>query len=262
MTRPWLLALLLSIPACAVDAGDDSPDTGQAEQEVSWTQIQTFSATTSGLHTWDNVAPNSAACFLAGIDGNFQATDSTELLMGVQSGSPGQQVTIWNNANHPVSVTIACVMNVTNKHENILWRQTFGDVWYSGTASTSCFLSSIGAANHGLNAYSDGIAIDQGFGNNWRMHGASGGFMDARMICFDGPLNQGIWGGAWNAPGSTGGPLASNAAGGVACGLTGVGGQFSFNSLSSGVKITYDSLNTIWRWTLSDFKHGQVECIK
>jgi hypothetical protein len=271
MTIPTLLLVsLLAIPACAVDDGsgeDDlgDVDTGTTEQAVTGTSVRTFTSTAFGMTTWNDIASGpGTACFLAGVDGNMQAANSNESLLGVYPAGDQWYVTIYNNANHPVSITVACVSGVTNVTDQIFWHGT-ADTWQSGTANTHCFLTSIGGANHGFSQFDDDVRIDKGFGNNWRFHGTiatANGFMDARMVCFDATYGEGAWGGAWTAMGTVGGPLASNAAGGVACGLTGLGGDFGFSNLSSGVKITYDRLNTQWAWTLSDIKQGSVECIK
>lgn len=261
---------LLAMSACALDDGTDQDnlddiDTGTAEQAVTSTTLHTYSSTTYGMTTWENIAPTAGtACFLAGVDGNMQAVNDYESLLGVYPEGDHYAVTIYNNANHPVSITVACVSGVTAVTDQIFWHPQFGDTWQTGNANTHCFLTSIGAEHHGFSQFNDNVKITRQ-GNTFIFGGTiatANAFMDARMVCFDATQGMGIWGGAWTAMGTVGGPLASNAGGGVACGLTSLGGDFGFNSLSSGVNISYDRAAGGWKWTLSDIKQSTAECFR
>ena len=276
------LALLLSSVAFAgcVDASGDSPDeteagsdttapeTGSTEQAVSWTSLAWHSCTSLNC-SWSLGDPATSTCVIAGITGKL-AGDTSGYPSGVTVVNNG---TYWGlyvmNPNYEnISVMTTCIPNTGHRVEGS---------WYANSAATlipagsgvnrKCFLS--GVVNYNGKAFStwdsnttisrDPDGVDYWIGGS--MPSGSSARIDAR--CVDIPVNYGDWGVWWGYNYTTTQNLAFNpAAGGVACALTGLGGQFNSTSTSNGAYINYDSGSRYWNWTLSPGVHAYAECFQ
>lgn len=81
--------------------------------------------------------------------------------------------------------------------------------------------------------------------------------------CVDVATSQGVWQYGNGAATTFTGNLAYNpASGGVACGLTGIGGVFNTANPNKGAWISYDSSTRYWNWTLTPYTGAYALCVK
>lgn len=238
----------------------DDSELGETAQQVTSTTLNTFTCTTSSPPCNFNLGTaTNRACFISGIRGgvSFSSINSngTDFILTVYRPLGGTPATAITTCVTPAS-------NVTNTY----WNTNIApSIQIAGTtASTRCFLAHVAASGGGLTNYNDSIRTWRDSAGHWFIGGSKQvGYLSARAICFDGAISIGEWGWGQGVPGSITGNLASNSAGGVACGLTEIGGMFGINNATNdGVFIDYLSGSQQWIWTLKNYKHGAADCIK
>lgn len=230
---------------------------GETAQEVTSTTLSSHTCSTT-VPCEFTVGPADSTCFLAGIRGKAA---------GSYVGVGGNTLTIYAPANGvPITATTACVTPATNVTSQ-RWNINFGVSSVqipNTTASSRCFLNIFSGQAGGLTHYNDSIKTWREPNGTWRVGGnADGGsYLSGGAVCFDVATNKGEWSWGQAVPGSITGNLASNAGGGVACGLTELGGVFTTNAGSDGVHLGFNSAANQWVWTLVNFKHAFANCIK
>lgn len=240
----------------------DPDELGETAQEVTSTALSSHTCSTTSPCNFNLGTATNRACFLAGIRGAAAGSFVAVLATG------GDNVlTIYAPTNGvPITATTVCVQpaaNVTSQR----WNTNFGVssvAIANTTASSRCFLNIFSGQGGGLTHYNDSIRTWREPNGTWRIggHADAGSYLSGGAICFDVAANKGEWSWGQGVPGSITGNLASNAGGGVACGLTELGGVFTTNSGSDGVHLGFNSAANQWIWTLVNFKHAFANCIK
>ncbi len=256
-TLASLLVPFTLLAGCVDDPTADELDPeelGETAQEVSSTSLSSHTCSTTSPCNFTLAANHT--CFLAGIRGKAA---------GSYVGITGNVLTIYAPTNGvPITATTACVTPAANV-VSARWNTNFGvpSVTIPGTtASSRCFLNIFSGQAGGLTHTGDTIRTFKENGV-WKVGGSTvaGSYLSGGAVCFDVASNQGSWGWTQGA-GSITGDIASNSTGGVACGLTQLGGVFNTNSSSDGVHIGYNSAASQWIWTFVNFKHATANCIK
>lgn len=261
----------LALAGCAVD-GETEEDLGDVEtstteQAVSWTALQWHSCTSQSC-TISLGSSTDRTCFLAGLRGKL-ASGLTGYPAGanvVNNGSWGWRLVIENPGYEDISAMTTCIPNTANR-VSASWQagQPATAIPPGPSATRRCFLG--GMWNRSSTAFST-------FASNtkvWRDRNTHflGGTMPGgsnllvHATCVDVPTHQGeyAWGNGVSA--SYAGNLTYNpASGGVACGLTGIGGQFTTNNPGRGVIINYDAGTRWWNWSMSGWTGGNSLCVK
>ncbi|MEO8702593.1 MAG: hypothetical protein ABI867_21295 [Kofleriaceae bacterium] len=248
-----------------IDTDDEVADT---EQAVTSTALSNWTCSNTHFCNFDLGTASNRACFLAGIRGGaaLQGNPGNGSLSGIWiDGNNHFQLTIYpptGLGNVPITVTTTCVTPGAH-YSNTHWSPDQGSSVVIGgtTSATRCFLSQVAMLGGGMTHYNDSVRVWKS-GSTWRIGGSTqSGFVDGNAICFD-ATDVGDWGWGQGVSGSITGNLNSNVGGGVACGLTEIGGVFTTNSSSDGVWIDYQARGMQWIWTLVNFKHGAATCIK
>lgn len=245
---------------------DDDPATASTEQAVSWTwttwhDCSSLSCTKSLGSTADRT------CFVAGITGKLSG-GSSQYPAGVNVVNNGSYwgLYIRNPSYQNIGVMTTCINNTAN-------RVTAS--WDSGTAAKlipagpnatrRCFLGGVyNYTSSGFSSFSTNARV-------WRdgnAHFIGGTFPTGSKnrifaTCVDIATSQGAWQYGNGAATTFTGNLAYNPlSGGVACGLTGIGGAFNTADPNKGVWISYDSGTRYWNWTLTPYAGGYALCVK
>ncbi len=266
MRHSWF-ALVLMVGCVDADDPEDAAELGETEQEVSSTVLETFTCSTTPSCRFDLGSDSNRACFLAGIRGPA----------GGLGGSFGSYTSIydtgstWALAVYPpaggtLKVTTACVSPAGNVTKQ-LWNSTFptsAEQIPNTTPQSRCFLSIFSGQAGGLTHYNDSIKTWKDSAGKWWIGGSTVGdsYLSGGAICFDVAVNHSTWAWGQGSSGSITGDIGSNSTGGVACGLTELGGKFTTNSTSDGVHINYLSGSAQWIWTFVNYKHAHANCIK
>ncbi len=261
----------LSLAAgCGVDDELDPSeevDTTTAEQAVSWTSLSWHSCTSQHCA----VGLGSSAdrtCFLAGIQGKL-ASGSGGYPAGanvVDNGSWGWILWIENPGYEDISVMTACIPNTANRVTAYWQTGTPAKEIAPGPSSTRrCFLSGVYSyGSTGFSTFSSNVKV-------WRdgNYHYIGGDMPAGSndtifaTCVDVATNQGEYAYGNGTSSTVSGNLTYNpSSGGVVCGLTGFGGQFTTNNPGRGVIIDYNASTRYWNWTLSPWTGANALCVK
>lgn len=266
-----LLLIPLALSACIdPELADEEPtadELGETAQELTSSAFGNYTCSTAPSCSFNLGSATNRACFIAGVRGAAGNVGS-----GLGSYSAVNQVgsdyilTIFPTAGRAITITTGCVKPAANV-TTTRWTTNFGvpSVEIPGTtASSRCFLNIVGGSNAGLTHYDDSIKTWKS-GNKWYLGGTAVGssYLTAGAICFDVASTQLVdtWG--QGVSGSITRNLSSNAAGGVGCGLTEIGGRFTTtDNALDGVWIDYLSGSAQWIWTLKNFKHGIAACIK
>ncbi len=266
LTTSWpsLLVPFALLSGCVDDPtlSDDPDELGETAQEVTSTALSSFTCSSSSPPCNFNLGTaTNRACFLSGIRGAAAGSLSV-----IGSNGTDYILTVYAPSNGvPITVTTTCVIPASNV-TSTLWNTNFGVPSVqipNTTASTRCFLSKFSSQAGGLTNYNDSIRTWRDSNGNWFLGGTrQTGYLSGGAICFDGATNKGEWSWGQAVPGSITGNLASNAGGGVACGLTELGGVFTTNAGSDGVHLGFNSAANQWIWTLVNFKHAFANCIK
>ena len=270
MKRIGMICLLssLALAGCVMEPGDEDQvdvETATAEQAVSWTSLQWHSCTS--LDCTVNLGSSAdRTCFIAGIRGKL-ASGSTAYPAGaniVNNGSWGWNLYIENPSYEDISVMTTCIPNTAN-------RVTAS--WQSGSAATTippgpnstrrCFLSGVwNRSSTAFGAFASNTKVWRD-GNTHFLGGSLPGNATVFATCVDIATNQGEWAYGNGSPNPFSGNLAYNpASGGIACGLTGIGGQFTTNNPGRGVIIDYNSGTRYWNWSISGWTGGNALCFK
>lgn len=247
--------------------GADEVETSSTEQAVSWTALNTYSCN-SDLDCQFNLGSSSdRTCFLAGIRGRL-AAGITGYPAGaniVDNGSWGYNLYIKNPSYDDITVTTICIGNHSNK-ATASWNGGAATQIPAGPNSTRrCFLS--GIYNYNSTAFSTWSTNTKVWrdGNVHFLGGTmpSGSNVSVRAVCVDVATNQGEYAYGNGTNSSYSGNLTYNpATGGVACGLTGIGGKFTTVNPGSGVMIGYNSGTRYWNWSMSPWTGGNALCVK
>lgn len=260
-----LFGCSLAMVGCVDQTDDDTESLGETDQAVSSTALNGFTCSNTQYCNFDLGTASNRACFLGGIRG------------AAASGTYGSFSGIWVDSNNhfiltiypptgntPLTVTTVCV-NPGAHYSNTHWTPNFGvsQVQIPGTTSaTRCFLSQVVAESGGMTHYNDSVKTWKDANGAWWVGGSTQtGYVDANATCFD-ATDVGDWAWGQGVPGSITGNLNSNSGGGIACGLTEIGGIFTTNSQTDGVFIDYAARAKQWIWTLVNYKHGYATCIQ
>lgn len=256
VAHAFLPCLLLLSSCVDVDAPLDE-ELGEASQEVGSTALNTFTCSTYPYCIIPLGSKQNRACFLGGIRG-----DAAHAYVAVLDDDVDYQLLVYPKQGSSITVTTVCVASVTNVTTSF-WYMPMQATQISTSPTARCFLTKMSASSGGMTNYNDTVKI-------WRDPTTSAWFLNAYVqtgtistgaICFD-TTNQGEWSWGQGVPGSITGNLGSNATGGVACGLTELGGVFTTNSASDGVHVDYVARTKQWIWTLVNYKHAAANCIK
>jgi len=258
--------------ACVTEEGDaDVPEdevaTSTAEQAVSWTLLRWHSCTARDCTV--NLGPSTdRTCVLAGLRGKL-AGGVPGYPAGaniVNNGSWGWNLYIENPGYEDVSAMSLCIPNTANR-VTAYWNsgQPAKEIPPGPSSTRRCFLSGIWNSNTtGFSTFSSNATVWRD-GNTHFVGGSfpAGSSVAAFATCVDVPTNQGeyAWGNGVSTP-HTGNLTYNPVSGGVACGLTGIGGQFTTNNPGRGVIINYDAGTRYWNWSFSGWTSGNALCVK
>ena len=270
------LCSVLALAGCISEEGegedgellddDLGAETSSTEQAVSWTSLNTFSCN-SDLDCTFNLGPSTnRTCFVAGMRGRLTAGVAGYPAGAkiVDNGSWGYNLYIKNPAYNDITVTAICIGNTANR-TTAFWSGGAATQIPAGTASRRCFLS--GLYNYNSTAFST-FATNTKVWRDGNVHFLGGNLpagsqANVSAVCVDVPTNQGVYEYGNGTSSSFAGNLTYNpASGGVACGLTGIGGQFTTSNPGRGVMIGYNAGTRYWNWTLSPWTGGNVLCVK
>ncbi len=262
---PSLVIPLALLSSCVDDptlADDelDADELGETAQQVTSTTLSSHTCSTTSPCNFNLGAATNRACVISGVRGKAAGAYA-----GIFQFPDRNELTIYAAANGvPLTVTTTCVSPAANVKTQ-RWNTNFGvpSVAIAGTtASSRCFLNIFSGQAGGLTHTGDTIRTFKENGV-WKIGGSTvaGSYLSGGAICFDVATNHSSWGWTQGA-GSITGNIASNSTGGVACGLTQLGGVFNTNSSSDGVHIDYNSAASQWIWTFVNFKSATANCIK
>jgi hypothetical protein len=246
---------------------DDDVETSTTEQAVSWTSLQWHSCTsqecTVNLGSSDN-----RTCVLAGLRGKLSGGISGYPAGAniVNNGSWGYNLYIKNPGYEDISAMTLCIPNTANRTTASWQSSAYATEIAPGPSSTRrCFLSGIYNYNStGFSGFSSNTKVWRD-GNTHFIGGSfpSGSNVRVFATCVDIATNQGTYAYGNGVASSYAGNLTYNpSTGGVACGLTGIGGQFTTNNPGRGVIINYDGGTRYWNWTMSPWTGGNALCVK
>jgi hypothetical protein len=254
-------ALVASATAgCAVQA-DGSPKEGTAAEEsnpganlpvredFSVTYAFVAAAATEGFTQTDMGPASERTCFLSGVTGNLVADPFPEA--GTQVGV---EATIVNGewqlqaaaGGAPLKAFGRCVNTTAGRTAEVEWRtgqsaQKLGAV----TATRQCFLTKLITSSAypptppGFSDKND-LAKVWNDGSNWYVGGSMTGWAWASARCVDVSVYEGGWDYDWESTTQLEGPMTEVV--GATCALTGVGGNFEFNTHEDqGLWITRDA---------------------
>jgi hypothetical protein len=264
------LCSALALAGCVADAEEEEildEQTSTAEQAVSWTSLQWHSCTAKdcavNLGSSDN-----RTCVLAGIRGKLSGGLSGYPAGAniVNNGSWGYNLYIENPGYEDISVMTLCIANTANR-TTAYWQsgQPATEIAPGPSSTRRCFLSGIWNYNTtGFSGFSSNTKVWRD-GNTHFIGGSfpSGSNVRVFATCVDVATNQGEYAYGNGVSSSYAGNLTYNpATGGVACGLTGIGGQFTTANPGRGVIINYDAGTRYWNWTISPWTGGNALCVK
>ncbi|XXT19550.1 hypothetical protein WME94_55940 [Sorangium sp. So ce429] len=279
MNRFATTLFLFSLAGCALDGtevdgtevdGTESPEvageaTASTAQAVSWTS--TTWHTCSGSECSGNLGSTAdRTCFLAGITGALAGGSSLNPVgANVSGATENWRVFIRNPNNNKISVMTTCIANTANR---------VTAHWYTGNAATlipagpsstrRCFLGGVWSLNStGFSTFASNVQVWRD-GNDHFLGGSmpAGSSNSVFATCVDVPTSAGTWAyGNGTASTVTGNISYNPAAGGVACGLTSIGGKLTTASTSNGVVINYNSATRFWNWTFSPWTGADALCV-
>ncbi|WP_375760939.1 hypothetical protein [Corallococcus exercitus] len=240
-------------PAAPEDASLATSEQGVALGGTYWWGTAANGLTSTAIGTSTN-----RTCFLTGVQGNLKGTSWAGV--GVFQYAGNWEIFVNQSNGKALSSGVQCINTATNRTPEVSWydgqaAKLLGAV----TADRRCFLTQVEAAG-GFTANADYARVWND-GYNWYLGGNLGAAGGARAVCVDVPSDAGGW--LWIAgnPGSFTHNLAYNP-GGVACMLSGIGGNFSTSNYTDGVSIDYNSGTRYWEMTVSNSKRGWGNCVK
>jgi len=260
MTKLFYVGSLLLAAGCAVDDGTVETDT--TEQAVSGTVLSWHSCSTYPRCDIDLGTDINTTCVIAGLQGPWGRGGFAAIGTGLHDTE--NWLSIIGINGYTVSVETLCVtpaQHVTSAKYSP--NMSSGPVQIPNTTAASrCFLSQFDFDAGAMNSYNDSIQVwKDARSGNWFVYGSAAGnsFVDVTATCFD-ATDMGSW--AWGQTGgTTTGNIASNVGGGVACGLTEIGGVF--NAVApDGVQIDYVPRAQQFTWTFRGAHHAYSNCIR
>ncbi|NNC19733.1 hypothetical protein HRD49_31105 [Corallococcus exiguus] len=247
-----------AVTETAAPAAPDDAALATAEQGVNLGGTYWWGTSNNGLTSTAIGTSTGRTCFLTGVQGNLKGTSWAGA--GVYQYAGNWQIFVNHTNSKALGTGVQCLDTATNRTPEMAWydgqaAKLLGAV----TASRRCFLTQVEAAG-GFTANSDYARVWND-GYNWYLGGSLGGSGGARAICVDVPTAQGGW--LWIAgnPGTFTHNLDYNP-GGVACLLSGIGGNFNTSNFNDGVSIDYNSGTRYWEMTVSNSKRGWSNCVK
>jgi hypothetical protein len=265
MKRLATACIIFSLSGCISADDTEAPTTDTTEQAVSWTSLAWHSC--SSLSCRVNLGSSSdRTCFLAGISGML-ASGTSSYPAGaniVDNGAWGYNLYILNPNYENIGVMSVCIANTANRVTASWQAGTYATQIAPGPNSTRrCFLSGIYSRNSiGFGSFSSSTLV-WADGNYHYLGGSlpAGANDTAFATCVDIANDVGDY-----AYGNgTGTPFFGNlnynsAPGGVACGLTGIGGQFTTRS-EPGVIVNYDGSSRYWNLSVAPWTGAWASCV-
>jgi hypothetical protein len=256
----------LGLTAC-MDAGESPGAPADTEQAVSTTYLRFYSSCPS---EGCSLAPagNGWMCVLAGITGDLVNDEGYAGGTGayiVQSPTTGTWFLHLDPGN--VGAMTTCVP-VSGPITPVSYPKPGNlNVRVPGTPTTRCFLSGVHNYNRvAFSSFESNVSIQPVPRTNDKL--ILGNFPDGfsvkvDVLCASIPTLLGDWAYGNGTAQTVTGNLAPNPfPGGVACGLTGIGGAFTSPDLDDGVLVEYATQPPTWGWVLSPWKGAWAECIK
>jgi hypothetical protein len=265
-----LLACGVEEEDSAGELGDDSADVddatggklGTVEQSVVWGG--TTQTCSGGTCYFDYGVTAGRTCYLAGLWGSLN--DASASILGYADGR--YKLRLGVPVGQRLNATVICIGTKTNFREGF-WTGGNAATPINGTvtASRRCFLTQIdnNVSVRGFDTTSDYARVWKDGAGNWYLGGSLSGGAGTRAAaaCVDVPADYGLWGIVSN-PGA-GNTVAFDLAedtGGVACGLTKLGGNFTTNSTSDGLGIEYNAGTRFWGIKAVNGKQAAAICVK
>ncbi|RKH54046.1 hypothetical protein D7X55_14260 [Corallococcus sp. AB049A] len=243
--------------AAAPSAPEDAA-LGTSEQGIGLGGTYWWGTSANGLTSTTIGTATNRTCFLRGIRGNLKGTSWAGA--GVFQYAGNWEIFINQSNSKALRTDVQCINTATNRTPEVSWydgqaAKLLGAV----TSARRCFLTQVEAAG-GFTANADYARVWND-GYNWYLGGNLGAAGGARALCVDVPSDAGGW--LWIAgnPGTFTHNLAYNP-GGVACMLSGIGGNFSTSDYDDGVTIDYNAGTRYWEMTVSNSKRGWGNCVK
>jgi hypothetical protein len=171
-----------------------------------------------------------------------------------------------NPAYDGISVMTTCIANTANR-VTAYWQagNPATEIAPGPSSTRRCFLSGVyNYSSTAFSTYSSNTVVWRD-GNTHFLGGSmpSGAHAQITATCVDVATNQGVYTYGNGTSSTVSGNLTYNpASGGVACGLTGIGGAFTTKNPGRGVVINYNGGTRYWTWTLSDWTGADALCVK
>jgi hypothetical protein len=250
-------------PGEVPDDGAEDVALGETEQSVAWT-AGSFHSCTTGTCFVDLGPSSDRTCFLAGIWGSLSNASASIL-----SYADGRvRLRLGTPVGQRIGAMAMCVAGNTHAID-AFWTAGHAATPINGTVTSSrrCFLTEIdnNVSVRGFDNTTDFARVWKDSSGQWFLGGsvASSAGTRAAATCVDIPDDMGTWGivagaGAGNTVGFD---LAENV-GGVVCGLTKLGGNFTTNSLSDGLGIDYDAGTRLWNIKAVNGKQATAICVR
>jgi hypothetical protein len=243
------------------EAEVDSDSLATAEQAIGLGGTYWWGTSNNG-NTATNIGTTAnRTCFLTGVQGNLKpASAGGWSSAGVFQSGTDYVMFVQHNNSKALSSGVQCINTATNRTPEVTWRQgQAAKVLGAATASRRCFLTMVESGG-GFNANSDYARVWKD-DYNWYLGGSLSAAGGARAVCVDVAADYGGW--LWIAgdPGGFTANLAYNP-GGVACMLSGIGGQYDTSNFSDGVSIDYNSGTRYFEMTVTNGKRGWGNCVR
>jgi len=235
---------------------------GSTTQAVTWSG-STYSCTGGACYTDLGLSAN-RTCFLGGIYGSLH-----EAGVSIFRYADGHyKLRIGTPDGQKLSATAICISGATNLIQKY-WSGGDAATAIGGTVTSTrrCFLTQIenNVVNRGFDNTGDYARVWKDSVGNWFLGGSlSGGATStAGAVCIDVPSDRGTWGIVANA--GAGNTVAFDVAedtGGVVCGLTKLGGNFTTNSFSDGLGLDYNAGTHFWNVKAINGKQATIHCVR
>ncbi|WP_437896427.1 hypothetical protein [Sorangium sp. So ce124] len=281
VNKPWsahlgsALALLVAPLALGcvgeVDHGDEGAldeAVGEAQAAVGWSGYSWGCGGSCELNLGTDV---DRTCFLAGVWGKLGASSQASVRVQRSGGDWILDVDAASGQN--LGANAVCVNTAENRTGQYTWTWGPGDGLPTsmgfGTSSRRCFLTQVisDGAFRFNNWITDYARVRKDASGEWFLEGVSTTGVDTpvtatvKAICVDVPQNYGAW--QWLAGNNHRiDPLASNSVGGVACGMTGLGGPFTSNTWTDGVWLEYNPTTLDWEQHTVNNKTAWSQCVR
>lgn len=265
-----VFAASLALAACGVEAPEEAADgpaetedvtLGQTEQDLSWVLATPHSCTGSACY-FDLGPTTDRTCFLSGLWGSMSSGSASVLTYA----DGRYKLRIGAPVGRTITAFATCIAATSHRIEGF-WTGGHAATPINGTVTSTrrCFLSEIdnNVTTRGFDTTSDYAQVWKDGSGQWYIGGSLSGGSNARAAatCVDVPNDNGLWGIVANPGGDVGFDLAENV-GGVACGLTKLGGNFTTNSGSDGLGINYNAGTRFWNIRAVNGKQATTICVR